>query len=381
MPDKEQDSKWMQAAIELAARGLGRAAPNPMVGCVLVRNGERVAAGWHNACGEAHAEAMALAEAGENARGTTAYVSLEPCCHHGRTPPCSDALIKAGVRRVVVANADPFEKVGGRGLEQLAEAGIEVTTGVLEAEARTLNRAYFKRIETGLPWVIAKWAMTLDGRIATEQGDSKWISCPSSREIVHRIRGYVDAVVVGIGTALADDPMLNHRLEEPPPRIASRIVIDSRARLPVDSRLVKSATRSPVIICCGPDAARDKMNRLIDSGVEVLQAELEDSNERIMWLLRELGQRDMTRLLVEGGGQLLGAFNDLRQIDEVHSFIGPRLIGGRAAVAPVKGEGSSLIADGTSFDIRHVERIEQDVYLWGIVNHRSAGIRNGPTDR
>ena len=356
----------MQAAIELAANGQGRAAPNPMVGCVLVRDGELIGRGWHVACGEPHAEAMALGSV-DDAEGATAYVNLEPCCHQGRTPPCSDALIKAGINRVVVANTDPFEKVGGKGIAQLREAGIEIVTGVLEDEARLLNRAYFKRVEHGMPWVIAKWAMTLDGRIATAGGDSKWISCERSRRKVHQIRGYVDAVVVGIGTALADDPMLNHRLDEDPARVAARVVVDSKARLPLESQLVKTAHDTPVIVCCGPDAPTENRDGLEARGVEVLQFENADADQRVMSLLRELGTRDMTRVLVEGGGALLGAFNDLNQIDEAHAFIGPRLIGGSDALSPLKGSGRKVISDGSQLDIRHVERIDNDVYVWGVV--------------
>ncbi len=225
------DTQQMQRAIALARRGEGFVEPNPMVGCVLVRDGNVVGEGWHQRFGGPHAEVVALQAAGGDARGATAYVSLEPCCHHGKTPPCTQALIDAGVARVVIAMHDSFAEVAGGGVKQLREAGIEVTVGLLDDEARQLNAPYLKLIEQGRPWVIAKWAMTLDGRIASKTGSSQWISGEASRAIGHGLRGRVDAIIVGRGTAAADDPLLTTRLSDgnKPPRTATRVVFESGA--------------------------------------------------------------------------------------------------------------------------------------------------------
>ena len=227
------DSRMMLRALELARRGEGIVEPNPMVGCVVVQGEEIVGEGWHQRFGGPHAEIEALRAAGAKATGATLYVTLEPCCHHGQTPPCSDAVIQAGIGRVVAAMRDPFPKVAGGGIQQLMSAGIDVEVGLHEQEARELNAPYLKLLATGRPWVIAKWAMTLDGKLATKTGDSKWISGEASRRVVHELRGRVDAIVVGRRTAALDDPLLTARLEKgSPPRIATRIVLDSRDSSP-----------------------------------------------------------------------------------------------------------------------------------------------------
>ena len=238
--DRSTPDLWhMRRALELAAQGQGAVEPNPMVGCVIARGAEILGEGWHRRFGGAHAEVEALKLAGERARGATVYVTLEPCCHHGKTPPCTRAILDAGVARVVAAMPDPFPQVAGGGLAELRAAGIEVQSGVLEEEARKLNAPYLKLLSTGRPWIIAKWAMTLDGKIATAAGDSRWISCLDSRSIVHQLRGRVDAIVVGRGTAAADDPLLTAR--PPGPRTAMRIVVDTRASLSPQSQLVRTA--------------------------------------------------------------------------------------------------------------------------------------------
>src|SRR5579884_2079657 len=226
----EPDDVWMRRALELAEHGRGYVEPNPLVGAVVVRDGQLVGEGWHQHYGEAHAEIHALAAAGEGSRGATLYVTLEPCCHFGKTPPCTDAVLRAGIRRVVAAMPDPFPAVAGKGAELLRQAGVTVELGIGEAEARRLNAPYLKLLEKRRPWVHAKWAMTLDGKIATRTGDSKWISNEASRRIVHALRGRMDAVIVGAGTALADDPLLTAR--PPGPRVATRAVLDSTGRLP-----------------------------------------------------------------------------------------------------------------------------------------------------
>src|SRR5436309_2908852 len=239
------DFDGMHRALELAERGRGFVEPNPLVGAVLVRDGQVVGEGWHQRYGQAHAEVNALSAAGEAARGATLYVTLEPCCHHGKTPPCTDAVLKAGVARVVVAMADPFPKVSGGGLAILRAAGVEVHVGLCEPEARELNAPYLKLLRTGRPWVHAKWAMTLDGKIATRTGDSKWISGEESRRRVHELRGRMDAILVGRGTVVADDPLLTARPAGP--RVAARVVVSASGELPERCQLRATAREVPVI--------------------------------------------------------------------------------------------------------------------------------------
>jgi diaminohydroxyphosphoribosylaminopyrimidine deaminase/5-amino-6-(5-phosphoribosylamino)uracil reductase len=348
MEQTDLDQWHMRRALELAAQGQGRVEPNPLVGCVLARGAEVIAEGWHRAFGGPHAEVDALAVAGDRAAGATAYVTLEPCCHHGKTPPCTDALIVAGVRRLVAAMRDPFPAVAGRGAEQLAAAGIDVELGVLEAEARSLNAPYLKLVETGVPWVIAKWAMTLDGKIATRAGDSRWISNEVSRAWVHELRGRVDAIVVGSGTALRDDPLLTAR--PPGPRKAVRVVVDSQASLPLTSRLVETARDYPVIVAAAISAREENRRRLAEAGCEVLGLAAASSTGRLRELLSELGRRRMTNVLVEGGERLLGQFLDIGEVDEVHAFIAPKLVGGADAPSPIGGLGAALMADSRLFE-------------------------------
>ncbi len=372
-PAAELDSMFMGRALELAARGQGFVEPNPMVGCVIVNDCEVVGEGWHRKFGEPHAEVEALRVAGSRAKGTTAYVTLEPCCHHGKTPPCTDALMAAGMRRVVCALRDPFEAVSGRGIAALEAAGIVVEVGLMEAEARRINAPYLKLVTTGQPWVIAKWAMTLDGKIATRSGDSRWISGNASRAIVQELRGRVDGILVGSGTAKRDDPLLTARPKGP--RVATRIVIDSKASLSLESQLVRTARATPVLIAVGNDAPQARVDALTAAGCEVLTCRKVDTDAlpeggidhsvSIRALLNELGKRRMTNVLVEGGGQLLGSLFDLGAIDEVHLFIAPKLVGGREAPTPLAGKGMEKIAAALPIADLQVRHIGDDLYLSG----------------
>ena len=353
----------MRRALELAAQGQGYVEPNPMVGCVIVQGAEIIGEGWHRRFGEAHAEINALELAGGRAAGATLYVSLEPCCHTGKTPPCSEALIKSGVRRVVVAQADPFEQVSGGGLAQLRDAGLEVELGVLESEARRLNRPYLTLLEQGRPWVIAKWAMTLDGKTATRTGSSQWISNERSRAVVHQIRGRVDAVVVGRRTAEIDDPQLTAR--PPGPRTAQRIVIDTGASLSSESQLVRTARDTPVMVVTGPEPPAPDRSRLEDDGCEVFVCDADDRDERLRQLFEELGRRRFTNVLIEGGGQLTGSLLTGRMIDEVHVFIAPKLIGGREAPGPMAGHGIGQMSGALGIDEPQVEQLDGDIYVHG----------------
>ncbi|MEX0700829.1 MAG: bifunctional diaminohydroxyphosphoribosylaminopyrimidine deaminase/5-amino-6-(5-phosphoribosylamino)uracil reductase RibD [Planctomycetales bacterium] len=355
----------MRRALELASRGLGRVEPNPPVGAVIVDDRWRLLGeGFHERFGGPHAEVAALRAAGERARGGTLFVTLEPCRHHGKTPPCTRAAIAAGVRRVVVAMEDPSPHAAGRGVAELRAAGIEVEVGLLRAAAARLAAPFIKRVSTGRPWVHAKWAMTLDGKIATRTGSSRWISNESSRAVVHALRGRMDAIIVGARTAERDDPLLTAR--PPGPRVAARIVVDRDAALPLESQLVRSLEQAPLLVAASPAAPDENVQRLMDAGVEVLRFETEASGAiPIAALLDELGRREMTNVLVEGGGELLGAFFDAGEIDEAHVFIAPKLIGGRAAVTPIAGTGLPEMPQLPSLDDPRIELLEGDVYVHG----------------
>ena len=313
-----------------------------MVGCVIARGAEIIGEGWHRRFGGPHAEVEALKLAGERARGATMYVTLEPCCHHGKTPPCTVAILAAGVARVVAAMNDPFPQVAGGGLAELRAAGVEVESGVLEEDARELNAPYLKLLSTGRPWVIAKWAMTLDGKIATASGDSRWISCHASRQVTHQLRGRMDAIIIGRGTAAADDPLLTAR--PPGQRTAVRVVVDTRASLSSDSRLAKTAREAPVLVAVGAEAATADCERLQEAGCEVHLCMGDTPRARLESLLSELGKRRMTNVVVEGGSRLLGCLFDSQLVDEVHVFIAPKLAGGEASPGPVAGLGVEKIA-------------------------------------
>lgn len=343
MNQADLDRWHMARAIALAGQGHGSVEPNPQVGCLIARGAEIIGEGWHRRFGGPHAEVEALALAGPRARGATLYVTLEPCCHHGKTPPCTDAILAAGVARVVVAMADPFPAVRGKGLESLRQAGLEVECGVLEESSAALNAAYLKRLATGRPWVIAKWAMTLDGKIASRSADARWISSPAARELVHQWRGMMDAVVVGQGTVRADDPLLTAR--PPGARVALRVALDSQAALPLESQLVQTARQTPLMIVAGPQAPADRCAALRSAGAEVWVCRGESYADRWAELLDELGRRQLTNVLVEGGGQTLGTLFENQLVDEVRVFVAPRVLGGQAAVSPVAGLGAEKIAD------------------------------------
>ncbi|NIP87312.1 MAG: bifunctional diaminohydroxyphosphoribosylaminopyrimidine deaminase/5-amino-6-(5-phosphoribosylamino)uracil reductase RibD [Planctomycetales bacterium] len=368
MPPSEKDQPFMLRALELAAQGEGRVEPNPMVGCVVAKDQQVVGQGFHTAFGQPHAEVEALRQAGPAARGATLYVTLEPCRHQGKTPPCTEAIIAAGIQRVVIATRDPFAQVQGGGTAELEAAGIEVGSGVLEEEARELNAPYFKRIETGRPWVLAKWAMTLDGKVATASGDSRWISCSKSRHIVHQLRGRVDAIVIGCHTADADDPLLTAR--PPGPRTAVRVVCDSQAQLSSESQLVKTARQTPVLVAVRHDAPPVETQRLTAAGCEVFACQGDSATVRLESLLDELGRRQMTNVLVEGGGRLLGTFFAIAAVDEVHVFVAPKIIAG--GVAAVQGDGVDHLADAWQLENVHRTWIDEDTYISGRV------IRSGP---
>ncbi|TWT32821.1 Riboflavin biosynthesis protein RibD [Blastopirellula retiformator] len=355
----------MREALQLAAQGQGAAEPNPMVGCVLVQAGQVIGRGYHAKYGGPHAERAALADSsGQPTRGATAYVTLEPCCHHGKTPPCTDALIAAEVARVVIAQQDPFGLVDGGGIDLLKQAGITVEVGLLEAEAKRLNAPYRKLLATGRPWVIAKWAMTLDGKLATHTGHSRWISNELARERVHRLRGRMDAIVVGSRTAQLDDPQLTVR--PPGMRTPLRVVVDGEATLSPTSQLVQTAHQTPVLVAVKKGADAQRCRVLSDAGCEVFVCGGEGHAARLDALLAELGKRRLTNILVEGGAGLLGEFLKLGQIDEVYAFVAPKLIGGSGAPSPIGGTGWADMSEALQLTDVTIEPLGDNVLMHGL---------------
>ena len=364
MDQRQIDSVHMQRAIAISWAGQGHVEPNPMVGCVIAQGETAIGEGWHGKFGESHAEINAIANAKANNQdvaGATVYVTLEPCSHQGKTGPCADALIEAKVARVVVAVLDPNPEVSGDGVKRLEAAGIEVTTGVETAEANNSLAPYLKRTVKGLPWIVAKWAMTVDGKIATLHGDSQWISNEHSRAVVQEIRGRMDGIMVGSNTAVNDNPSLTARGRKS--RTPTRIVVDSTARLRLNSVLVKTATEVPTILVTSPTHDYQHAKKIGEAGVEVWVGEQADPHERLLTFLKEFASRGATNLLVEGGGTLLGSLHRLNQIDEAHIFVGPKLLGGRNSITPVEGENPTLMAEAKDFSLRSVRRLGDDVYM------------------
>jgi diaminohydroxyphosphoribosylaminopyrimidine deaminase/5-amino-6-(5-phosphoribosylamino)uracil reductase len=388
MPLTNEDHVFMQEALRLAAMGRGRTHPNPMVGCLLVKGGEVVGTGYHRKAGEPHAETYALQAAGDAARGATAYVTLEPCAHHGHTPPCATALIQAGITRVVAAMVDPDPRVAGQGLELLRQAGITVESGLMEAEARQLNRSYMKLKETGRPLVILKWAMTLDGKIACASGDSRWVTGDEARAHLHQIRDQVDAILVGETTAQRDDPELTARPTGPgpvpgwaggldpgpdptwQPKDPLRIVMDTMARISLDARLLAPdlLTRplpNRTVIAATKVASVMKLNAIRAQGAEALELPAQGEIVAIEPLLDELGRRGITSLLVEGGARVHWSFISQGLADYLMVYIAPKVIGGATAPGPVAGKGIQKMAEAWEGVSLRSTQIGADVLLEG----------------
>ena len=365
----DTDRTHLERAIELARNGAGAVKPNPVVGAVVARDGKVLGEGWHEQFGGAHAEVNAIEACGVvDLSGATLYVSLEPCCHEGKTPPCTEAILQAGIRRVVVASDDPTEKASGRGLGILRDEGVEVllADSGLAARARLLNQAFRKHARVGRPWVLFKSAMTLDGKVATRTGDSQWISGEDSRELAHRWRASVDAVVVGIGTALADDPRLTARpdgLAAELPHQPRRVVFDSLARLPPSSQLVAAAAEIPLTVVVSRAAARADTDALEAAGVQVLVATGENEPARVRSALEQLGTLGIASVLLEGGPHLAGAFLDAGEIDEIRLFLAPLLLGGSAARDPLEGKGVEQISEALRALTFDCERVGEDLLV------------------
>ncbi|MBR6107009.1 MAG: bifunctional diaminohydroxyphosphoribosylaminopyrimidine deaminase/5-amino-6-(5-phosphoribosylamino)uracil reductase RibD [Oscillospiraceae bacterium] len=354
------DAEWMLRAVALAERGSGFVNPNPLVGCVIVRDGRVIGEGWHERYGSLHAERNALKNCTEDPRGAVMYVTLEPCCHYGKNPPCTEAVIAAGISRVVVGSDDPNPLVAGKGLQQLRDAGIEVETGVCKAECDRLNRIFFHYITTGTPYCILKTAMTADGKTATRTGKSKWITGEEARQHVHETRKRVAAVLCGIGTVLADDPMLNCRTEDPSQPV--RVVCDSRLRLPMSSQLVRTAREIPVIAAaCVPDP--EKQDQLEKAGVQVCMLPAENGHVSLRALMRVLGEMHLDSVLIEGGAELHEAALRAGIVQQVQVYIAPKMFGGSGARPAVGGLGIAEVSDAYQLSAPEITRFGDDILL------------------
>jgi len=358
----------MQLALQHARHGEGHVEPNPMVGAVVATaDGLVISTGYHQKFGGAHAEVNAIRTAGSATVGKDLYVTLEPCSHFGKTPPCADTVIKAGIRRVFVGCQDPAQHVAGQGIQRLRDAGLEVTVGVCESESRRLIAPFEMLVLQRRPWVHAKWAMTLDGRIASRKGNSKWISSAASRAVVHQLRGRMDAIITGAGTVRSDDPLLTARPEGV--RTPLRVVIDADgASLQPHTNLVKSLAEGPVLVCVANDAATDEIVRLRSLGVDVINCAVSEPGQiDLRAVMAELGRRGCTNVLTEAGSGILGSLFDSSLIDEVHIFIAPRLIGGASARGPIGGLGIESIP--TIPNVKHVRQtsIGDDLLIEGDV--------------
>lgn len=362
----ENDMKYMARALDLAAIARGRTSPNPMVGAVVVKNGEVIGEGYHPRAGEPHAEVFALAGAGEAARDADLYVTLEPCCHYGRTPPCSKKIVGAGIRRVVIATLDPNPLVAGKGFKELCAAGIMVEVGVREDEARRLNEAFFTYITKSRPFVTSKWAMTLDGKIACATGDSRWVSGAISRKLVHELRDEVDAIMVGVGTVLADNPELTTRLpDKNDSRDPVRVILDSHLRTPPDARLFKSGSEAPTWLACSDSIEFTKSPLHSLPNVQILPLPAREGRVDLKALLSTLWKRKICHVLLEGGGTLNYAAFSHEIVDKIYCFIAPKIVGGAQAISPVGGEGLSKMSNAWQIDVEQIERLGEDMLIKG----------------
>jgi diaminohydroxyphosphoribosylaminopyrimidine deaminase/5-amino-6-(5-phosphoribosylamino)uracil reductase len=378
---RDEHERLMAEAVAEARKAEGRTSPNPLVGAIVARDGEILARGYHARAGEVHGEVDALSKLDGEAEGADLYVNLEPCCHHGRTPPCTEAILQAGIRRVFVGTLDPYPEVGGKGVEQLRQAGVDVIVGIEYEACRALNRPYFKRITTELPWVTVKYAMTLDGKIATRSGDSAWISGEGSRQRVHALRDVHDAILVGTGTLQHDDPRLTARLDDAEHPI--RVVMDARTSAPLSANVFDTSVGADTILVTSDQADASKLRELEERGIETLTLPCDERDRFSMEVvLRELARRGISNVLVEGGAHLLGSLFDQRLVDEVYAFVAPKLVGGEGALTAVAGGGLELMRDAIELEQVDIEVIDgRDVLVHGLVPdaHR-AWVESTPQD-
>lgn len=357
------DRMFMEKAISLAKKGEGLVDSNPLVGAVIVKDGKIIGGGYHEYFGGNHAEINALENAFEDTKDSTMYVTLEPCSHFGKTPPCVEAIIKSGIKRVVIGLIDPNPLVSGNGIKTLRDHGIEVVTGVLENECRELNEVFLKYIKTKLPFVTLKYAMTLDGKIASYTGDSKWISNLKSRKYVHKLRHINSAIMVGIGTVLSDDPSLNTRLDIEKPLDPIRIIVDTRGRVPINSEVINLKSHAKTIVATSDLIETEKLKALEDKNITVIICPIVNKQVDLNFLLKSLGKRGISSILLEGGSEL--NFNMLKEnlVDKVITFIAPKIIGGKSSKTPVGGEGIELMKNSINTDNIKFKTFDDDICI------------------
>ncbi|AFS79590.1 riboflavin biosynthesis protein RibD [Gottschalkia acidurici 9a] len=361
------ESVYMKRAIELAKKGEGHVSPNPLVGAVIVKNESIIGEGYHGFYGGDHAEINALKNSTESVEGSTMYVTLEPCSHFGKTPPCVNAIVENNIKKVVIGLKDPNLLVSGRGIQILKSNGIEVVTSVLEDECKKLNEIFLKYITTKTPFVILKYAMTLDGKIATHIGDSKWISNSLSRKHVHEIRHKLSSIMVGIGTVLKDNPSLNTRLEDKEGLDPIRIIVDTKGRIPLDSKVINLKSSSRTIVATTELAPKDKLKALEDKDVEIIITPVKDSYVDLIYLLKSLGSKGIDSILLEGGSEL--SFSALQEniVDKVVAFISPKIIGGSSAKTPIGGTGIEFMKDAINLNNISLKTFNEDIMIEGYI--------------
>lgn len=362
------DIKYMQIALELAKLGTGYTNPNPLVGAVIVKDDRIIGEGWHKAYGDHHAEVNAFLNAAEDVEGATMYVTLEPCSHYGKTPPCAKAIVEKKIKKVVIGLKDPNPLVAGKGIEILQKAGIEVVTGVLEEEGRKLNEIFLKYITTKLPFCIMKTAMTLDGKIASFTGDSRWVTGEASRQYVHELRHRVAGIMVGIGTVLADDPSLTTRLEQGRGSDPIRIVADSSARIPLEAKVLNLESDKKTIIAVTEKAEKNKLKALEEKGAEVIVIPSKNGKVNLALLMRKLGERKIDSILLEGGSELNYTALEDGIVDKVNAFIAPKILGSNSAKTPVGGLGKEYMRDAIKLRSIDVQRFGDDIMVEGYID-------------
>ncbi len=365
----EKAEEYMRRALYLAAQARGRTSPNPMVGAVIVNNGKIVGEGYHKKPGTPHAEVHAIQQARGQSNGAALYVNLEPCCHWGRTPPCIQAIIQAGISSVVMAMPDPNPLVAGKGKMELEAHDIAVQSGICEQEARKLNEAYIKYITTGLPFVILKSAISLDGKIATSTGESKWITSEASRRRVHELRDAADAILVGIGTVLQDNPSLTTRLPEREGKDAVRVIVDSNARIPTSAKILNLDSPAPTLIAVTPNAPTEKLAQLNECGAETLIIPELNGRVNLKVLMKKLAERELTSVLIEGGGEINASALKEGIVDKIMIFIAPKLIGGQTAPGPFS-TGIEHLSDAVELHDIQVSQIGEDILVEGYIVNR-----------
>ncbi|MDF2882916.1 MAG: ribD [Clostridiaceae bacterium] len=362
------DVRYMKRALELAEKGAGYTNPNPLVGAVIVKNEKIIGEGYHQVFGSSHAEVNAFKNATEDVKGATMYVTLEPCSHYGKTPPCANAIVEKGIKKVIIGLVDPNPQVSGRGIKILQDNGIEVITGVLEEKGRKLNEIFLKYITTKLPFCTMKTAMTLDGKIAAYTGDSRWVTGELSRKYVHQLRHRMSGIMVGIGTVLADDPMLTTRFDNGEGRDPVRIIVDTRARIPLEAKVLNVTSKARTIIAASEKAHSEKLKALEEKGAEVIIAPLKSGKVDLSFLMKALGERNIDSVLLEGGSELNYAALQEDIVDKVNAFIAPKIVGGSSSKTPVGGEGKAYMKDAFLLNEIDIHRFGEDIMIEGYID-------------